>query len=69
MGAVDYWVKKRPKVVLFYAMRLTHEAPFQPNAEVSAMEWVEPETAAAALSHELERDIVRRWLSGAPAYS
>ncbi|MBI1355956.1 MAG: NUDIX domain-containing protein [Acidobacteria bacterium] len=63
VASVDYWVKKRPKVVLFYDMRLMRATPFQPNREVEALDWLSPEDALATLSYGLERDVVQRWLT------
>ena len=63
VGSVDYWVKKRPKVVVFFDMELVKETPFEPNDEVDALEWVDPHEALPTLSYELERDILERWLA------
>jgi len=65
VGSVDYWVKKRPKVTVFFDMRLVKETPFKPNAEVNALDWADPEEALSTLSYELERKILRRWLKQA----
>lgn len=62
VGSVDYWVKKRPKVVIFFDMELVKAAPFKPNQEVDALEWADPEEALTTLSYELERRILQRWL-------
>lgn len=62
VGSVDYWVKKRPKVVLFFDMQLVRETPFEPNEEVDALEWADPAQALPTLSYELEREILQRWL-------
>ena len=64
IASVDYWVKKRPKVVLFFDMKLSAETPFQPNDEVDALEWLDPVQALPTLSYELERQILQRWLDG-----
>lgn len=64
IGSVDYWVKKRPKVVLFFDMKLSAEKPFEPNDEVDALEWLDPIEALPTLSYELEREILQRWLDG-----
>jgi 8-oxo-dGTP diphosphatase len=62
VAAVDYRVKGRPKVVLFYAMRLVEERSFAPNDEIQALEWLAPEAAFDQLAHEKERDVLRRWI-------
>jgi len=66
VGAVDYWVKKGPKVVLFFEMELVRQGPFRPNDEVDGLDWMPPEEALEALSYELERSILERWLEGGP---
>ena len=63
VGSVDYWVKKHPKVVLFFDMKLVKETPFRPNAEVEALAWTDPAEALQTLTYELERETVRRWLA------
>ncbi len=62
VGSVDYWVKKRPKVVVFFDMQLVKETPFKPNDEVNDLDWVDPEEALSTLSYDLERKILKRWL-------
>jgi 8-oxo-dGTP diphosphatase len=62
LAAVDYRVKGRPKVVLFYAMRLVEERSFSPNDEIQALDWIAPEGAFEQLTHEKERDVLRQWI-------
>lgn len=62
VGSVDYWVKKRPKVVVFFDMQLVKETLFKPNDEVNDLDWVDPEEALSTLSYDLERKILKRWL-------
>ena len=62
VAAVDYRVKGRPKVVLFYAMRLVEERRFAPNEEIQALDWMAPDTACDQLAHEKERDVLQRWM-------
>jgi len=62
LAAVDYRVKNKPKVVLFYRMRLVEEFPFAANEEVQAVEWVTPEAALELVAHEKEREVLRRGL-------
>ena len=45
LAAVDYRVKDKPKVVLFYEMRLIEERPFAASDEIQALEWLHPEGA------------------------
>ncbi len=62
VGAVDYRVKKRPKIVAFFDMELTTETAFTPNEEVDSLEWMSPDEALPLLSYPLERQILQRWL-------
>jgi ADP-ribose pyrophosphatase YjhB (NUDIX family) len=62
LAAVDYRVKDKPKVVLFYRMRLTEERLFVPSEEIQALEWVGPEAAFDRIAHEKERKVLRLWL-------
>ncbi len=63
LSAVDYRVKGKPKVVLFYVMRLLEERVFVPNEEIQALEWSPPETALERLAHDKERDVLRLFLT------
>ena len=62
LGAVDYRVKEKPKVVLFYEMRLVEAGPFVASAEIQALEWMDPWAALERLAHEKEREILAGWL-------
>lgn len=63
LAAVDYRVKGKPKVVLFYQMRLVEEFPFAANEEIQALEWVAPEAALELIAHEKECEVLKLWLS------
>lgn len=58
LATVDYRVKDKPKVVLFYRMRLVEELAFTPNQEIQALEWVTPEEALQRIAHDKEREVV-----------
>jgi 8-oxo-dGTP pyrophosphatase MutT (NUDIX family) len=62
LAAVDYRVKGKPKVVLFYAMRLIEELAFRPNDEIQALDWLAAETAIERLAHDKEQEVLRAWL-------
>jgi 8-oxo-dGTP diphosphatase len=62
LAAVDYRAKDKPKVVLFFSMRLVDLKPFSPSDEVTALEWLSPSAALELLAHEKERDVLRVWL-------
>ncbi len=56
--AVTYYVGRRPKVVVFFQMRLAAEGRFEPSPEVRATEWLPVAEALAALTHDAERDLL-----------
>ena len=58
LATVDYRVKDKPKVVLFYRMRLVEELAFTPNQEIQALKWVTPEEALQRIAHDKEREVV-----------
>ncbi|MCB1021581.1 MAG: NUDIX hydrolase [Bryobacterales bacterium] len=62
LASLDYRVKGKPKVVLFYRMRVLEERPFLPSAEIQALEWLEPEAALERLVHRQERKVLRIWM-------
>lgn len=62
VDAVDYLVGDRPKIVIFFEMLAVREEEFVASGEVCAMGWLNPETAVAKLSHDVERDVVRTCL-------
>jgi 8-oxo-dGTP diphosphatase len=63
LAAVDYRVKDKPKVVLFYRLRLVEELPFAPSDEIQGLEWLEPAAALKRIAHEKERDVLRLFLT------
>ena len=59
-GATAYVVGKRPKVVLFWHLRLKRERPFTPSREVQELRWLRPASVIRLLSHPDERALVRQ---------
>ena len=55
--------KDRSKVVRWWAMEVESEVPFEPNAEVDELRWLEPAEAAAALTYERDRTLVEEAVS------
>ena len=55
--------KDRPKVVRWWAMEVESEVPFEPNAEVDELRWLEPGIAAASLTYERDRSLVEEAVS------
>lgn len=53
-----YSVKGRPKVVLFWHMRVTRESAFEPNEEVDQLDWLTPEAAILRLDYGSERRLL-----------
>ena len=62
VAAIDYRVRKGPKVVLFFEMQLIEERPFQPSEEIEALEWMLPEEAIVRLTYPAEQRVVDRFL-------
>ena len=62
-GGTIYTVKGRPKVVLFWHMRIIAEGRFAPNDEVDRLRWLAPYAALARLDHETERQLLARDLA------
>jgi 8-oxo-dGTP pyrophosphatase MutT (NUDIX family) len=50
----------RLKVVLYWHMQAVEVPAFRPNAEVDKLLWATPTEALARLTHETERELVRR---------
>jgi len=50
--------KGRPKIVRWWAMEVAEDVPFEPNAEVDELRWLEPAEAAEALTYERDRVLV-----------
>ena len=40
-----YWVKNRPKIVVFFDMVVEKEEQFKPSGEVQALKWITPDEA------------------------
>ena len=64
VGRVSYTDHRgRPKVVRYWLMEPLEEvARFRPSREVDELRWLGPEAAIALLSHEHDRELVRRAL-------
>lgn len=51
----------RTKVVLYWHMiRRPAESTFKPNREIDAVDWLEPREAIRKLTHEVERELLRK---------
>ena len=62
-GATTYDANHTPKLVLYWRMRAVGEIPtFLPNEdkEVLSLLWLPPETAIGQLSHNEDKDLIRR---------
>ncbi len=65
-GIAHYWVQRQPKVVVYFEMVLEGEGEFRPSDEVRAMQWMPPGEAAEKLTHEDERNVLKRCLVRPP---
>lgn len=54
-----YWVKDRPKIVVFFDMVVVKEKSFRPSEEVRALKWMTPQKALERLTYEDERQVLR----------
>lgn len=59
VGVLHYFVRERPKVVVYFEMIAVREGVFQPSKEVRAMAWLSARMALSALSHNGEKDLLR----------
>ena len=58
-GSVShYWVKNRPKIVVFFDMAVEKEQ-FKPSGEVRALKWITPDEALRQLTHLQERQVLQ----------
>jgi 8-oxo-dGTP pyrophosphatase MutT (NUDIX family) len=64
-GRLEYEVRGRPKVVVFWHMFAESAKAFRPNDEVDRLEWLPPQAAIARLDQEGERCLVEAALAGA----
>ncbi|MCC6444845.1 MAG: NUDIX hydrolase [Armatimonadetes bacterium] len=62
-GSAAYTVEGAPKVVLFWEMSVTEDRSFSPNREVDRLLWLPPSEALDKLDYEVERDLLRKFLS------
>jgi ADP-ribose pyrophosphatase YjhB (NUDIX family) len=58
-GGLSYLHRDRPKVVLFWNMRLEEEHAFEPSEEVLEVRWVSRREALNVLTHGDEKGLVR----------
>ena len=65
-GVLHYFVRDRPKIVVYFDMVAVREGAFQRSGEVRAMTWLPPTNALAALTHSGERDLLRASMDRAP---
>jgi 8-oxo-dGTP pyrophosphatase MutT (NUDIX family) len=57
-GQTMYLKSGKPKLVLFWTMAMEDAGAFEPNDEISGVEWLGATEAAARLSHVDERRLV-----------
>ena len=57
-----YWVKNRPKIVVFFDMAVEKEEQFKPSGEVRALKWITPDEALKQLTHLQERQVLQACL-------
>lgn len=62
-GLLHYYVGVRPKVVVYFEMVALEELPFRPSPEVREVRWLSPADAHRLLTHDGERDLLKRFRS------
>jgi 8-oxo-dGTP pyrophosphatase MutT (NUDIX family) len=60
-GRIHYSVGRRPKTVTYFLMNVSDISQTTPQdtEEVASVEWMTPEKAVKALTHDEDRDLVR----------
>ena len=60
VGETHYQVNGRPKTVLYFLMDASDENQGRPsdNEEIEAVEWLTPDQAIAALTHDEDRKLI-----------
>lgn len=61
-GTVSYMVNNKPKLVLYWHMKLVQEYEFLPNGETDRIAWLTGEEALEQLRYSTERALVARRL-------
>ncbi len=62
-GCVGYVLQLRPKIVLYWNMRVIAVSHFQPNAEVDRLQWLQPMDAIQRLTYVDEQELVQKNVS------
>lgn len=65
-GGQIYTVDHRPKVVLYWHMRVVEERPVPAQEEVAELQWLAPDVAEARLTHASEQRLLAEALRRAP---
>ena len=61
-GEINYFVKGKIKVVVFWNMIIEGDCKFRINQEVDKVEWVSIPKALERLTHPKEQDLVKKFL-------
>ena len=60
IGCTCYSAGAKPKVVLYWNMKLIGECHFQPGKEVDQLRWAKPADATQILDYETERELIEK---------
>jgi 8-oxo-dGTP diphosphatase len=66
-GSLGYPVEGKPKVVLFWHMRIEGECEFRANREIDGLEWLPAQQALERLQYPFEKAFLRQHLQGPEA--
>lgn len=58
-GVLHYFVRGRPKIVVYFEMTALAEGAFEPSEEVRSTAWLPAARALRALTHSGERNLLR----------
>jgi 8-oxo-dGTP diphosphatase len=59
LPAIEYEVRKGPKIVRYWLMEVEAETPFVPDEEVDQVRWVDPQEALALVTYEGDREVLQ----------
>jgi 8-oxo-dGTP diphosphatase len=55
---ISYLVRDRPKIVVYFRMKLVKQGELEPNDEVESVTWASPREAVAILSYWQDKKLV-----------
>jgi 8-oxo-dGTP diphosphatase len=59
LPSTEYTVRDRPKIVRYWLMSVDEDPGFKPNSEVDELRWLSPADAAALLTYDRDKEVLR----------